>query len=123
MKIGHTVRQTSAVVVGLAAIGIGTTVLAAPASAMVTPKVTCGWKPANNSDYTVSFTTNGVNIRSGPSTSCTSLGLGYTSNSVYVRCEGSGWDYITDRTTGVTGWSAASYIHVPMTGEGEIVLC
>jgi SH3-like domain-containing protein len=80
--------------------------------ASVRPAASCGWQPANNSNSPSSFTGNGVNIRTGPSTSCTSKGLGYTSHGLRVRCVdlADDWDYVTDTTTGVTGWVADQYV-------------
>ncbi|WP_442912797.1 SH3 domain-containing protein [Kutzneria sp. CA-103260] len=48
-----------------------------------------------------------MNIRSGPGTDCTSKGLGYIGHNVTVYCgDVSNWDYLTDNTTGVTGWAS-----------------
>jgi hypothetical protein len=72
----------------------------------------CSWKPANNSNAPGVFQQQGVNIRSGPSTSCNVIyGEGYTGQSVTIHCGTSTsqnvWLYLTDNTTGVTGWSEA----------------
>jgi uncharacterized protein YraI len=77
-----------------------------PAAAAVCPQT-----PTNNTNTAASFTGDGVNIRTGPSTSCTSKGLGYRVHSVTYHCEGSGWVYLTDNTTGVTGWSSGAFVH------------
>ena len=50
----------------------------------------------------------GANIRTGPSTTCTSVGQGQTSHSITLHCykAGSGgyWDHVRDNTTGKSGW-------------------
>lgn len=91
---------------------IATTVAASPASAAAP----CGWTPANNSNLTAVFGDEGVNIRNGGGVNCTILGEGYTTHSVSVRCswnnagENATWLYLTDRTTGVTGWSRSDFL-------------
>jgi hypothetical protein len=64
------------------------------------------------------FNATNVNIRSGPHTSCGSLGYGQLSHSVDFHCYTSGdrvsanghttytWTYLKDTTTGVSGWVA-----------------
>lgn len=75
----------------------------------------CGWQPANDARLNAWFQDDGVNIRSGDSTSCASLGLGYQHHSVTVHCysrPGGGdlWVYLTDNSTGVSGWSSQQYV-------------
>ncbi|MGQ4512501.1 SH3 domain-containing protein [Streptomyces sp. DW26H14] len=96
--------------------------LAAPASAAPAPAATCGSKPTTNQKTAASFNTSGVNIRSGPSTSCTVLGSGYPGQSVTLRCnkDGSVWWYVTDKTTGITGWVDEDYLNWP---GGAAYLC
>jgi hypothetical protein len=85
----------------------------------------CGWRPANNSHKSASYNQSGVNIRSGADTSCTILGSGYPGQSVTVRCawynsgDGRWWDYLTDNSTGVTGWSADQYVN----WSGSVLVC
>lgn len=67
----------------------------------------------------------GVNIRTAPSTGCTSVGVGYSGHWLTLHCIQVGydnflWDYLTDNTTGKTGWSRDSY--VSWTG-GPLVGC
>lgn len=55
------------------------------------------------------FLGTGVNIRTGPSTSCTSLGQGQPSHSVTYWCwtgpsGGFTWSFLIDNTTSVAGW-------------------
>ncbi|MCA1223748.1 SH3 domain-containing protein [Streptomyces sp. 8L] len=97
--------------------------LAAPASAAPSaPAATCGSKPTTNQKTAASFNTSGVNIRSGPSTSCTVLGSGYPGQSVTLRCSASSgdWAYVTDKTTGITGWVDGDYLNWP---GGAAYLC
>lgn len=60
------------------------------------------------------FRSDGVNIRSCPSISCTSLGLGYKSQPAEVYCTQdpyeNGWVHVGDLVTGVSGWSAQQYV-------------
>ncbi|HEY3506263.1 MAG TPA: SH3 domain-containing protein [Actinocatenispora sp.] len=59
------------------------------------------------------FDANGVNIRTGPSTACTSRGLGYTSHNITVHCyNNSLWSHIRDNTTGVSGWVDTHYLKI-----------
>ena len=54
------------------------------------------------------FNTNGVNIRTGPSTRCTSVGQGQRSHTVQLDCfkagDGGTWSHLFDSTTGKEGW-------------------
>lgn len=97
-------------------LGHGKTVLLAGGSQTAAPQFACGWKPANNSAVAGSFNEPGVNIRTGQDTSCTILGEGYPGQSVTVHCaqfggEGFIWDYLTDNTTGKTGWAADQFVN------------
>ncbi|WP_137988848.1 SH3 domain-containing protein [Streptomyces vilmorinianum] len=53
-------------------------------------------------------TTNYVNIRTGPTTDCTSLGQAQMSHSLRYDCWVDGqngtWSHVRDNTTGVSGW-------------------
>src|SRR5690349_16371074 len=67
-----------------------------------------------NGDYIA----NGVNIRTGPGTSYTSLGLGYVGQGACTFFSADGetingnnqWYYHTNETTTVTGYSHSSFI-------------
>jgi hypothetical protein len=80
--------------------------------------VACGTSPSTNHPQSGGFTGNSVNIRTGPHTSCTSRGLGYTTHTVTYHCYAFGdtvngwttWTYLTDNTTGVKGWSSDYYL-------------
>ncbi|MEV0005080.1 hypothetical protein AB0H28_22735 [Micromonospora sp. NPDC050980] len=64
------------------------------------------------------FNATNVNIRTGPHTTCGSLGYGQLSHNVDFHCFASGdrvsanghttytWTYLKDTTTGVSGWVA-----------------
>ncbi|MET8065796.1 hypothetical protein ACFYON_21225 [Micromonospora sp. NPDC005686] len=64
------------------------------------------------------FNATNVNIRTGPHTTCASLGYGQLSHTVDFHCFASGdrvsanghttytWTYLRDVTTGVSGWVA-----------------
>jgi hypothetical protein len=60
------------------------------------------------------FDGSGINIRTGPSTNCTSLGMGYSSQRVQYDCYKEGqdgtWTHLTDLSTGVKGWSKDSLL-------------
>jgi hypothetical protein len=67
---------------------------------------------------------NGVNMRTGSSTSCTSRGLAYDSDVINYQCWTAGsdwtWTYARDVTTGRAGWmrddlltDGGSRVHCP----------
>ncbi|MDX3386258.1 SH3 domain-containing protein [Streptomyces niveiscabiei] len=72
---------------------------------------------------TGSTTTNGVNIRSGPSTGCTALGQAQASHNLRYDCykydSGYTWTHVLDRTTGISGWIRDDLL----TGGGAYYLC
>ncbi|HWG23609.1 hypothetical protein [Actinospica sp.] len=113
----HGRLRSAVVIAGVVAVGAGTGVWADPAmAAAVSPAATCGWRPANNSDYGGGFTGQGINIRSGPSTGCGVYGLGYENGqNVVLRCYSGNWMYITDTDTNVTGWVDIAYLWGPTT--------
>jgi len=69
------------------------------------------------------FNGNGINIRTGPSTACTSVGQGQASHTVQLDCykdgEGGTWSHLFDFTTGKEGWSKDSLL----VGSGALVHC
>lgn len=66
------------------------------------------------------YTADGVNIRTGPGTAYTSLGLGYIGQGACVYFDTMGeclpgsclWRYHTNQTTSVTGYSWRPYVAV-----------
>ncbi|MCZ4098526.1 SH3 domain-containing protein [Streptomyces sp. SID13666] len=87
---------------------LGGVVAVAPAAAAA--PAACPESPSTNYNSPGGFTGNGVNIRTGPGTGCTAKGYGYTNHSVTVRCLAYGWVYLTDNTTGVTGWALDDFV-------------
>jgi hypothetical protein len=66
-----------------------------------------GWTIKDNS-VGFFFNTNGVNIRTGPGTNCTSVGQGQRSHDVTFDCykpgDGGTWTHLFDNSTGREGW-------------------
>src|SRR4051794_5683661 len=88
------IRRTGSFVSGVGALVVATAMIAAsPAVASV------------SSDYD----TSGVNIRSGPGTGYTSLGLGYPGQGATIYCQTGSWARHKNKTTGVTGYTLRSY--------------
>ncbi|CCH34946.1 SH3 domain-containing protein [Actinosynnema sp. NPDC047251] len=75
----------------------------------------------DNRAYTRDFE-QGTNIRSGPSTACAIVGVGYPENSIDYHCwvsgEGGTWSYLRTRND-VYGWVKDSTLK----GGGSIVQC
>ncbi|MEX3106084.1 SH3 domain-containing protein [Streptomyces niveiscabiei] len=104
-------RKAAAVGLAAAALlgGASVPAVAAPAASGASVLATC---PDNNwyiaDGRTGSSTTNGVNIRSGPSTGCTALGQAQASHNLRYDCykydSGYTWTHVLDRTTGISGW-------------------
>ncbi|MCC2276205.1 SH3 domain-containing protein [Streptomyces sp. ET3-23] len=55
--------------------------------------------------------TQAVTIRSKASARSTAVGVLYRGHSFSVRTSSGGWHYITDMTTGVTGWVSGTYVY------------
>ncbi|HEV2452442.1 MAG TPA: SH3 domain-containing protein [Streptosporangiaceae bacterium] len=108
-------RMTMLAASAVATLGLAT---AAPASASTGASHIanwgCGSVPTFVSSKDGGFTGSGINIRSGPSTSCTVYGLGYEGQILKVWCQvssgGASWVYLNDRTTGIRGWSLEHYV-------------
>ncbi|HEY3502046.1 MAG TPA: SH3 domain-containing protein [Actinocatenispora sp.] len=99
-----------------AAVATGVGAWATAASAQPAAPASCpGDHWANVDNFTGKyFDGSGVHIRTGPSTSCTSLGSGYTSHNITIHCYDTlkGWSHIRDNTTGVSGWVDARYLKI-----------
>ncbi|MFE9957621.1 hypothetical protein [Micromonospora sp. NPDC005299] len=93
--------------------GVSVVSAAGPASA------TCSHAHSNiDTKVGTLFNATNVNIRTGPHTTCGSLGYGQLSHSVDFHCFTNGdrvsanghttytWTYLKDTTTGVSGWVA-----------------
>ncbi|MET9933442.1 MULTISPECIES: SH3 domain-containing protein [unclassified Streptomyces] len=96
----------------------GGIVMASPAAAVVGSSA-CTW---NMADYT-GWSSTTINLRSGPGTGYTSLGLLQKETRMTVYCwkgttsSSSAWAYIKVRSganAGRTGWVSAAYIDVQM---------
>ena len=102
-------------VVMTAAIATGIGAWATAASAQPAAPASCpdnNWINFNSGTGNL-FEADGVHIRTGPSTTCTSLGSGYTSHNITVHCyNNQGWTHIRDNTTGVSGWVNTDYLKI-----------
>lgn len=116
----------AAVLLTVAGTGVAVVGAAAPASA------TCGHYHTNiDNKYGQLFNGSNVNIRTGPHTSCGSLGYGQLSHGVDFHCFTSGdrvsangrttytWTYLKDTSTGVSGWVADALLD----GLGSGIAC
>ncbi|MGR6318328.1 hypothetical protein Q2K19_01165 [Micromonospora soli] len=116
----------AAVTLTVGGTGVAVVSVAAPASA------TCSHAHSNiDSAYGQLFNASNVNIRSGPHTSCASLGYGQLTHSVDFHCYTSGdrvtanghttytWTYLKDTSTGVSGWVADALLD----GLGSGIAC
>ncbi|NES31582.1 hypothetical protein GCE86_03685 [Micromonospora terminaliae] len=103
----------AAVTVTVGCTGVAVVTAAAPASA------SCSHAHSNiDTKLGTLFNASNVNIRTGPHTTCGSLGYGQLSHSVDFHCYSNGdrvsanghttytWTYLRDTTTGVSGWVA-----------------
>lgn len=103
-------KHQSAAALTAAALAVGAISTAAttpPASAAGTCPNN-NWSNITDSLQTNNFRTGGVNIRTGDSVDCTSLGQGQTTHDTRLHCyswNGSYyWDHLRNRNTGVSGW-------------------
>jgi hypothetical protein len=132
MRFATNAMRLPAVAAAVAALGLSAAVAAPQASAAtarpaVAPHVTCPWHPANNDNVSGHFLGTGINIRIGPSSApgCTSIGQGQPGHTMHERCwthnnsDGFDWVYLTDNTTGKTGWSRQDLV----TFIGSLVAC
>jgi uncharacterized protein YraI len=61
----------------------------------------------------IKYTTNGLNVRKGPSTSYDIVGLvpiSYPVKVIGYKSDVAGWVYVQDTTYGYTGWVSTAYI-------------
>ncbi len=92
--------------------------LTSPASAASCPNN--NWANYSNAVIPNAFSSNGVNIRTGNSTSCTSLGHGQKKHTVRIHCvKGSNgplpWVRLRNESTSVAGWVRADNLtHFPV---------
>ncbi|MCX5395616.1 SH3 domain-containing protein [Streptomyces sp. NBC_00102] len=88
----------------LPVLGAGTASAATPD---VVPASSCSSQPPL--PYTVHTTA--VIIRSRASATSTALGVLYKAHTFSVSKKSGNWVYITDKTTGVTGWVSGTYVY------------
>ncbi len=116
----------TAVTLTVGGTGVAVVSAATPASA------TCSHYHTNiDTTYGQLFNASNVNIRTGPHTSCGSLGFGQLSHGVDFHCFTNGdrvsangyttytWTYLKDTTTGVSGWVADALLD----GLGSGIAC
>ncbi|KUN02132.1 hypothetical protein AQI95_29110 [Streptomyces yokosukanensis] len=84
-----------------------TTAVAAPASA---PSSALAAQSCNDPGPWV-IGTSAVTIRSKASAKSTSVGILYRGHKFTVHKTSGNWHYITDRTTGVTGWVSGTWVY------------
>jgi len=109
-------RIAATIVAALSMTGI--VIGALPATAAAAPAINCIQNPTQNSNNEARFTGTDVRIHTGPSTTCTPVGLGQRNHDVTAHCgryiathpPTVTWVYLTDNTTHKTGWSAASLV-------------
>jgi hypothetical protein len=115
-------RIKSAVVAACVAVAGGAAAVLPASPAMAASCPDNGWSILDGriGQY---FNTNYVNIRTGPSTSCTSIGQGQMSHLVQLDCwkvgdGGYTWTHLWDFTTARGGWvrddllvGAGAYVH------------
>lgn len=110
-RMANRLRRRAHVLTVVLSIPATLLVAATPASAFAYP------------GYDGDFNTNGVNIRTAPYRSATIVGNGYIGHRAnvhdktgfgdWVNCGSwstTAWDYVTDDTTGVTGWVSDCYV-------------
>lgn len=103
-------RLTAVLAGGVLVAGISVVPVTAATAATMTPAINCIQNPSTNANQPSRFIGNGVNIRTGPSTSCTAVGEGFLNQSVTVHCIKGSWVYLTDNVSGVKGWSSSQYV-------------
>lgn len=84
----------------------------------------CNQKPGDKDGSASGHVTGqGVNLRSGPSTSCKSNGQAYPNHKLDYHCYktsgGYDWTYLRDATTGKKGWVRQDYL----SDTGSFVKC
>jgi hypothetical protein len=105
-------KVSTALVTALAATAVGGLGIIGTASSA--EAYSCSGQPYQthgNAAVTGVFSSGGSRIRSGPSTNCGALGVGYSSQSarldcyVYNQSDGYFYDHVKDTTTGISGWT------------------
>lgn len=108
--------RSTRIAVSVALLGALALPLASAATASAAPALA----PASVTDPTCSgsgpwtLTTKAVNIRAKASVNSKVLGILYRGHKFTVYKTSGKWRYITDKTTGVTGWVSAKYVYRPV---------
>lgn len=114
---------TAAAIAVLALSGVAATSTAAAAGEVGALGCTATGADKDSTAYNKAFTTT-VNIRSGRSTNCVALGVGYTSHTVDIHCSsyygGTYWTYLRNVSTGVKGWVKTDLLDWP---NHRLVIC
>ena len=103
----------SAVAVSLATVGlIGVTPTVASAASCPDN----GWRNITQARVNDNFKGTGVNIRTGPSTSCTSIGQGQPTHDTVLHCYkvsgGYLWTHLYNLNTAKNGWVRGDLLHI-----------
>ena len=106
------IRRIVAVTAVAGAMIAGAVALSAPASAgtRVTEPTPASATTVRPADASGQFLGDGIRIHATSDLNSTTLGLGYRSDSVTVLCYTYPATYLTDNTTGVTGWASSDYV-------------
>ncbi|PRY40670.1 SH3 domain-containing protein [Umezawaea tangerina] len=104
--------------------GAATALAAPPGEAAVSVQAGCPDNTWSNQDNrTGKLVLTAANIRTGPSTTCTSVGQAQTSHSVTLHCWKPGqdgtWSHARDNSTGKQGWIKDTLL----AGNGAMIAC
>ncbi|MGW0705753.1 SH3 domain-containing protein [Streptomyces sp. NPDC002643] len=114
-------KRLTALVPMLAAVAVAVPLsLATPAAA----HASCGTSVSDRDGSGWVRSANGVNMRSGSSTGCSSNGIAYSSHSLDYHCytvgnDGYTWTYTRNDATGVYGWMRDDVL----SDGGSLVYC
>ncbi|MGW0711733.1 SH3 domain-containing protein [Streptomyces sp. NPDC002643] len=101
----------SAALLGALALPLASAATASAAPALAPVSVT---DPTCSASGPWTLTTKAVNIRAKASANSKVLGILYRGHKFTVHKTSGKWRYITDKTTGVTGWVSAKYVYRPV---------
>ena len=110
----------------LGAIAVGASLLVAPlvTSSPAQAHAACGRTVTDRDSRSIVTGADEARIRSGSSTSCTALGVSYSSHRLNYFCytvgnDGYTWTYLVNNTTGYRGWSRDDLLPA----NGSLVYC
>ena len=106
-------RRVGVLAVGLAAVAAAGAATPSPAAAAPVEQTTAAMSDPWDASGFVQWRGEGIWIRACASTSCTVLGLGYSSHTAGWYCGevSNGFAHIYDFTTAVDGWVSTSWIY------------